>query len=63
MFGPNVRQTGSFQVLESQDDEVIIELFDLQISSGVDRHQIQIVIDWEADTIHFQGRTYQRVNP
>jgi hypothetical protein len=61
--GPNVRQTGSYRVLDSQEDKLIIELFDLQVSSGIDRHQIQIVIDREADTIRFQGATYKRVSP
>ena len=46
-----------------EGDKLIIELFDLQISSGVDRHQIQIVIDREADIIHFEGKTYERVYP
>jgi hypothetical protein len=61
--GPSVRQSGRYQVLESQDDSLIIELFDLEISSGIDQHQILIVLDWEADTIHFEGKTYQRVFP
>jgi len=55
--------SGRYAVLESQEDEITLDLFDLTGAFSDESQGIKIEISQEADTLHIRGRTYERVVP
>lgn len=59
---PNIT-SGRYQVIDSQDNSLTLELFDIELSFGDERQQVVIKLDWDSDTIHTRGQNYERVLP
>ena len=64
VFDGNTRvSTGSYQVLDVQDDRLMLELDDESISFFDERPQIVIKLDRESDTVRIRSKIYERILP
>lgn len=55
--------TGRYQVLDSQEDSIILELYDIDLAFGDERNQIEIKLDPQKDTIRIRNQVYERFLP
>ena len=63
-FAGEIHQTGRYRILESKENILTIELFNVQGSGTDGSGEMRLVIDREADTLVIQGgRPFERVVP
>jgi hypothetical protein len=63
-FAGEIHQTGRYRILESKEDILIIELFNIKGAGTGGRGKMRLVIDKEADTLVIQaGGPHTRVVP
>lgn len=55
--------TGRYQVLDSQEDSITLELYDIDLAFGDERNQIEIKLDPQKDTIRIRNQVYERFLP
>jgi hypothetical protein len=55
--------SGKYRVLEFDEDSLLIELYDIDLSFGDETHQINVKIDLETDTVRISRETYERALP
>jgi hypothetical protein len=54
---------GSYRVLDYDDDSLVLELYDIDLSFGDEVQQMTIKIDLESDTISVRSQTFERYLP
>lgn len=55
--------TGSYQIVDNQEDRLVLELFDIRAPHSGDPQEVAVVRDREADTLKIGGRIYERFSP
>jgi len=55
--------SGRYRVLEFDEDSLLLELYDIDLSFGDDTHQINVKIDLETDTVRISSQDYERTLP
>jgi hypothetical protein len=58
------QQYGRYDILESEGDKLVLELFNINGKFNSERFSMAITIDWEADTIKLPGAgPFTRMTP